>query len=81
MININRSDLYLYDTPELKERTKNRLTEMNDLGMEESGTASFGLVGVMSGLYIEKVWRYSDEDWKDYMDWVKSLINKPVNNK
>ena len=28
----------------------------------------------MSGLYIEKVWSYSDEDFKGYMDWAKGLI-------
>lgn len=55
------------------ERTKERLTEMNDLGMSVTGYGSFGLEGVMSGLYIEKVWGYDDEAWKSYMDWVREL--------
>jgi hypothetical protein len=33
----------------------------------------------MSGLYIEKVWGYSDEDFTDYMDWVKGLIAASLN--
>jgi len=73
---INRHDLYQFDKPELKERTKQRLTEMAELGMHESGNASFGYENIMSGLYIEKIWNYSDEEFNDYMDWVKELINK-----
>ena len=52
---------------------------MAECGMEETGIASFGYKGVMSGLYIEKVWGYSDEDFKDYMDWAKDLINASLN--
>lgn len=74
MIDINRSDLYRYDKPELKETTKNRLIEMNDMGMSEVGIAAFGVEGVMSGLYIEMVWNFSDEKFKDYMDWAKKLV-------
>jgi hypothetical protein len=69
---IEREDLYEFNKP--KERTRKRLTEMAECGMEETGIASFGYKGVMSGLYIEKVWGYSDEDFKDYMDWAKGLI-------
>ena len=48
---------------------------MAELGMEEVGIAQFGYKGIMSGLYIEKVWSYSDEDFKNYMDWAKELIS------
>ncbi|AGO47437.1 hypothetical protein Phi19:3_gp033 [Cellulophaga phage phi19:3] len=74
---IERKDLYEYDKP--KERTRKRLTEMAECGMEETGIASFGYKGIMSGLYIEKVWGYSDEDFKDYMDWAKGLIVASLN--
>ena len=74
---IEREDLYEYNKP--KERTRKRLAEMAECGMEETGIASFGYKGVMSGLYIEKVWGYSDEDFKDYMDWAKSLIASHLN--
>lgn len=74
---IDRDDLYEYNKP--KERTRKRLTEMAECGMEETGIASFGYKGVMSGLYIEKVWRYSDKDFKDYMDWAKDLIATSLN--
>lgn len=49
---------------------------MAELGMTETGIASFGIKDVMSGLYIERVWRYSDKDFKGYMDWVREMIQK-----
>lgn len=70
--NIERSDLYEHNKP--KERTKKRLTEIANCGMQEVGIGEFGYKGVMSGLYIEKVWSYSDEKFKSYMNWVKSLL-------
>jgi len=73
---ITNRQWYMYKRPDLEERTKTRLQEMADLGMEEIGTASFGIEGVMSGLYIERVWRYDDPEWNDYMDWVRSAIEK-----
>jgi len=73
---INDPDLYENSKPELTERTRARLVEMAELGMHETGVASFGIEGVFSGLYIEKVWSYSDEDFKGYLDWVKSLIEE-----
>lgn len=76
--NIERKDLYEFGKPELKERTKQRLTEIAELEMEEVGIAEFGYKGIMSGLYIEKVWSYSDEDFKDYMDWTKELISSKI---
>lgn len=69
---INRDDFYEHDKP--KDRTKKRLLEISECGMEEVGVAHFGYKGVMSGLYIEMVWSYSDKDFKDYMDWAKGLI-------
>jgi hypothetical protein len=78
MIDVNREDLYRYK--ESKEVTKARLTEISDLGMEEVGIAQFGIKGVMSGLYIEMVWNVSDNQWKEYIDWVKKLINRNKKN-
>lgn len=75
-IDINRSDWYEYNKPERKERTKARLQEIIDCGMTEVGTASFGYKYVMSGLYIENVWSYTDEEFNSYMDWAKGLIAK-----
>ena len=56
-------------------RTKKRLYEMAEMGLEETGIASFGVEGIVGGLYIEKVWSYTDESFKDYLDWMKSVIN------
>ena len=74
--NVNRADLYQHDKPGMKTRTKKRISEIEECGMSEVGIAQFGYKDVMSGLYIEKVWHYSDEEFKDYMDWAKSLIDK-----
>ena len=71
---IDRKDLYEFDKS--KDRTKKRLTEMAEIGMEEVGTAQFGVKHVMSGLYIEMVWSYSDEEFDSYMKFVKGLIFK-----
>ncbi len=74
-----RADFYLHDQPLLKERTRDRLTQIEALGMIEVGYAQFGIPDVCSGLYIEKVWSDSDEVFNDYLKWVKELIeNKTV---
>lgn len=72
---VNRMDFYLHaSSAEGRERTLVRLTEIAEIGMEEVLTAEFGYRGVMSGLYIEKVWSYSDKEWNGYMTWAKGLI-------
>ena len=73
---IDNPGFYEYDKPELWNRTKKRLTEISECGMVEVGFGYFGYKGVVSGLYIEKVCSYSDEDFKDYMDWAKGLISE-----
>lgn len=73
---IDREDLYDSRHPEFRERTRNRLTTLREKGMEEVGVAEFGIRGVMSGLYIERVWHYSDEDFNDYMNWVDEMKAK-----
>ena len=70
----NRAEFYQYDKPELKERTKKRLKRIAECGMEEVMHGEFGYKGVMSGLYIEKVWNYSDDDFNSYMEWSEGLI-------
>lgn len=72
---VDRRDFYLHGgQPETHEKTRARLTEIVNAGMTEVGVAEFGVRGVMSGLYIERVWNYTDDDWKKYMDWAKDLI-------
>lgn len=72
-IDINKKEYYDFGKPEILDRTKNRLIQMSELGMSEVGYGQFGIKNVMSGLYIEKVWNYSDEDFIDYIDWVKEI--------
>jgi hypothetical protein len=74
MIDINREDLYRYKKS--KKVTKERLEELSDLGMEEIGVAEFGIKGIMSGLYLERVWCLSNKQWRDYIDWIKELIKR-----
>lgn len=66
---------YLHDhDDELNKRTKLRFKEISSLGLTEVGFAQFGIEGKMSGLYIEMVWNYSEKDWAEYIDWIKSLL-------
>lgn len=76
-IDIDNKDWYAEKSfPEYPDaRTRERLIEIKELGLTEIGIASFGINGVFSGLYIEKVWRFNDVEWRDYIDWVKILKN------
>lgn len=74
MIDINRKDYYLFNVSDFQNSiTKDRLIELNSLGMEEVGYGEFGIKGLMSGLYIERVWSFNAVNWKNYIEWVKSL--------
>lgn len=59
----------------IEERTASRLKEMAAIGMVDYG-ASFGVPNVMDGMYIERVWQMDDDQFKDYLDWVKDLIER-----
>ena len=78
---VNREDLYMYKKEHLRERTKQRLTRIAELGMSEVGIAQFGYRGIMSGLYIEKVWNYGDKEFDDYMVWAAQLIKSKINRR
>jgi hypothetical protein len=80
-INIYNPDYYEFDKPELVEQTKSRLTEISECEMTEVGEAEFGYINVMSGLYIERVWNFTNTEFRDYMDWAKSLIDVYLKNK
>ena len=58
------------------ERTNQRLHRLAKMGLEESYDVSFGIQGVVGGLYIERVWRYSDEKFEEYLEWMQSVIDK-----
>ena len=74
-IKINDNNLYEFGVN--KERTKRRLNQIITLGYTEVGEAHFGVKGHLSGLYIERIWRDSDEAWKHYIIWAKdTLIEK-----
>lgn len=81
MIDINDRRYYEYGTPEKEERTRMRLIIINKCGMSEVGIAEFGVKGVMSGLYIERVWSDSDKVFADYIEWAFNLIKNKTQNK
>lgn len=82
--NIDEQSFYEHDSKN-NQRTRRRLIRMAELGMEIVGNGHFGVGDVMSGLYIEMVWSYSDEKFDDYIKWVEELIEenkkKPSENK
>lgn len=69
---IERSDFYKYK--EDKSTTWARLKQIADLGMEEVGTAEFGVRGIVSGLYIERIWDMTDAAWIEHVSWMTGLI-------
>lgn len=73
MIDINKPDYYYGQNDINKVRIERRLRELNALGLSEVGYGEFGIPGLMSGLYIERVWNFNAVNWKNYIDWVKSL--------
>ncbi len=75
-IDIESSRLYEYDKPEFNQRTTDRLTQISKMGMTEIGDAQFGIKGIISGLYLEKVWAYNEQEWTEYVEWAQSVIDK-----
>lgn len=77
---IDNPHFYIYKcSPEKREETKKRLTQIKELGMEICGVAQFGIKDIMSGLYIEMVWSKTDDQWDDYINYVKELIKNKNN--
>ncbi len=68
-----RKDFYEYTKPEADSRTRQRLEQLERLGCIEVGAAQFGIPNLFSGLYIENVWSFSEQEWNSYIDWVNSL--------
>ncbi len=76
-----RKDLYNISKPEIKKITENRLNELQSLGMKEVGIGEFGIKNIISGLYIEQVWNYTDEKFNEYVSFVKDAILENELNK
>lgn len=71
-ININKESFYRVEDTN-REKTKKRLEQIKELGLKEVGTAQFGIPGIVSGLYIEKVWNLSDTAWAGWLEWIEKL--------
>lgn len=74
-IDLDNEFLYLSDHFS-KEKIRERLQEMKDIGMRYCSDDSFFVPYVMRGMYIERVWNRTDEAFKDYLDWVRELIER-----
>ena len=75
MSEINIDDKTYYSSHLNNDRTRKRLIEIKEIGMTNCGYGQFGLDGRVSGLYIEKVWGFDKEEWRNYIGWVKSFKN------
>lgn len=75
-IDIDNKFNYENSKPQHHDRTRKRLQVLIDMNCIDFGNQQFGIKHVVSGLYIEKVWSMSDEDFNDYVDWMKGIIIK-----
>jgi hypothetical protein len=76
-LDVHRPDLYPFvklTHVDRDARILERLIQVADLGMEESGNYHFYIKGVFSGLYLELIWNYTDQEWKSYIHWVTTVI-------
>ena len=60
---------YSFDINIDNELTEERLKQLSSLGCKEVGFGEFGINGVFSGLYLEKVWNYTEVEWNEYIKW------------
>lgn len=74
-INIKNPTYYSFSYDVDNDVTEERLKQLNSLGCESVGFGQFGIPNVFSGLYVEKVWSYTDEQWDDYIEWFTNLSN------
>lgn len=61
---------------ESNDRTRERLQQLIDIGCTENGIGCFGYEGVVSGLYIERVWNMTNSAWDEYIEWMQGLIDE-----
>lgn len=70
-----------YEFGKDKTRTRERLKLIWDLGFTEVGIAHFGIKGSVSGLYIEKIWNETDQEFYSRIEWMKSCTKQLEENK
>ena len=70
-IDIENESYYYNNTKQ--ERTKKRLIQISELWLEEVWIAQFWIPWIMSWLYIERIWDYSDAEYDSYIEWIKDL--------
>lgn len=70
-------EFYEVYKPELQQRTKERLDQIQELGLTIVGYHQFGIPNIISGLYIEMVWSHSEDEWNEYIEYIKSAVHIP----
>ena len=60
---------------------KKRLVELYNRDFDVVGLGHFGYKNVLSGLYLEMIWNYSDEEWKEYIEWANTVVKKYKDNR
>lgn len=73
---IDNPDFYEVDKTEFHARTRTRLAQIGACGMTEVVPGEFGYPGIMSGLFIERVWHELDSTFNEYMEWTIQEITK-----
>lgn len=69
-------NIYYCNDADSDKITEQRLFQIWKLGLKAMGYGQFGINNVMSGLYIEMIWNYSEKQWDDYIEWIKQLKNE-----
>lgn len=69
-------DHYVQLDKENPKRTEERLNQLKSIGLKQVGIAQFGIDGIISGIYIERVWNQTSSEWKDEIIWIKDVINR-----
>lgn len=73
-IDITKKRHYKYNVS--KDQTEKRLKELIALRFIETEDLTFGIPNVIIWLHIDRIWNDVDYVWKDYINWVKRVIDK-----
>jgi len=73
----SREELYPSGcSSEMREQTKKRLMQLQELGLTEVRAREFGITDYFGGLYIETVWNNTDESWDKYIKRLQTLVEE-----
>jgi hypothetical protein len=74
-IDIHKEEYYPFEANlDGRRIIRERLQQLAALGLEQVAPGQFGIDGVMSGLYIERVWNFSHQEFSEYVEWIKEKV-------